>query len=227
MSSLEVVSFFSDRTVDFKLNERSPELTFAQRESLTRALGFLPESIAQIHQVHGDRVLEASQAFPIVQPIPDADALVTSTPGVALTVRTADCLPVYIFDPVRRAIGLAHAGWRSTHLQIVVKTISLMQKNWGSSPTDMKVAFGPAIRSCCYEVGEEFEKNFPADVTARSGRKFFDVAAANRRQLRSAGVKDENIADSMECTCCDKQFFSYRREAEKAGRHLSLLMIRN
>ena len=222
-----VVAFFSSRDVDFTLPDCQPvELSSAQTAYLARQSVPAHFPVAQIHQIHGDRIVEVStQDFPWAVPFPDADALITRSPQIGLMVRTADCLPVFLYDPVRRTIGLIHAGWRSTQKRIVAQTLDLLHGRWGTNPQDIRVVLGPAIRLCCYEVGEEFRKNFPAEVSEREGRRYFDLAAVNRRQLQEGGVLAQHIHDTRQCTCCAQQFFSFRREGAKAGRHLSFLAM--
>ncbi len=88
------------------------------------------------------------------------DGLITDTAGIALSVRVADCMPILLVDPVRRAVGAVHAGWRGTLARIVVKAIGEFRRNFGSDPADLKAAIGPGIHRCCYEVGEEFREKF-------------------------------------------------------------------
>ena len=111
--------------------------------------------------------------------------------------------------------------------RIVAHTVAKMQAKFGSKPADLKVAFGPSIRSCCYQVGTEFKKHFPSETVQKAGGLFLDIPLANRRQLLAAGVKPGHITDMKLCTFCDKRFFSYRREGEKAGRMISVMMIRH
>ena len=93
------------------------------------------------------------------------------------------------------------------------------------SAASLKVVLGPSIRECCYQVGEEFRDYFPSHVRDRDGHLYADVIAANRDQLLQAGVRQENIIDSGICTCCNKNYFSFRRDGEKAGRMISLMML--
>ena len=125
----------------------------------------------------------------------------------------------------RRAIGLAHAGWRGTYKAIAAKTVQKMQEKYASQPSDLKVVLGPGIRECCYQVGEEFRDYFPSHVKDREGHLYVDVIGANRDQLLQAGVRQENIFDSGICTCCNKNYFSFRRDGAKAGRMISLMML--
>ena len=113
---------------------------------------------ARLKQIHSDivRVVEK----PIAPEDLRGDALVTSTPGLALTVVTADCLPVLLADPKRRVVAVVHAGWRGTLRRIVEKTVGVMRQRFGVDPANVVAAFGPSIQVCCYEVGEEVVQEF-------------------------------------------------------------------
>ena len=113
--------------------------------------------------------------------------------------RTADCVPVFIYDPVKHVIALAHAGWKGTEQRIAFKTVKDMQKKFGCQPQDLKAVLGPSMCPCCYEVGPEFQEYFPKDITRRNGKLYVDVSAANRRQLTEAGIPDANIFDCGIC----------------------------
>lgn len=152
--------------------------------------------------------------------IPDCDALVTAVQGQVLTVRTADCLPITLWDKTGKAVAIVHAGWKGTHQKIAAKTVARL-KRLGVEPRNLRVVFGPAIRSCCYEVGPEFADRFPAQTlrSGRNGRFQFDLVLANRLQLQAAGVPAGNFKDLGLCTACDtRTFFSFRRDPSNAGR---------
>ncbi len=155
------------------------------------------------------------------------DALITQTPGTILSVLTADCLPVFLAaSRGPRAAGLVHAGWRGLKKGIAAKTVRRMIQEHGLRPSALIAVLGPAIRPCCYEVGESFLGVFPASARRRNGRVTMDLAAEAARQLQAAGMSSNRIFDSKLCTCCSSQlFYSYRREAEEAGRSLSTLEI--
>jgi hypothetical protein len=152
--------------------------------------------------------------------IKNCDALITTAIGRIMTVRTADCLPIFLWDSKGNAVAMVHAGWKGTHQKIAVKTVGRF-KRLGVKPENVRVVFGPAIRSCCYQVGPEFSARFPALTLKKStgDRLQFDLVLANRLQLAAAGVPTANCRDMKLCTACDAPtFFSFRREAEKAGR---------
>jgi YfiH family protein len=120
---------------------------------------------------------------------------------------------------------LAHAGWKGTAKMIAAKTVQRMQDKYASLPSELKIVLGPSIRGCCYQVGAQFRDYFPDHVQERAGFLYADVIGANRDQLLQAGVRRENILDSEICTCCNKDYFSFRRDGPKAGRMISLMML--
>ena len=146
-----------------------------------------------------------------------ADAVVTNRKGVLIGIQVADCTPVLLYDEKRRVVGAVHAGWRGTAAGILKNTINIMQQRFYSSPQDLKIAIGPAIRWCCYEVGYEVieavaKETGTGDYYKTKGSKYcMDIPSANRIQALSVGVKGENIWMSDECTfCLPEKYYSYR-----------------
>ena len=185
-----------------------------------------PVTVAAAEQVHGGSVAVVGSARER-GPLAGADALVTDLPGVALAIRTADCLPVFFADPSRRAVGLAHAGWRGLAAGITARVVTAMRRSFQSRARELHVAIGPAIRSCCYEVGPEFDARFGPHVQERGGRRTCDLIEAAVAQLTACGVRPERITDTQLCTACDTQrWFSLRREGPATGRLSSLIAIR-
>jgi YfiH family protein len=216
-----VVALTSDASLDFTPADFDLPLTDAQRTYLKK---YTNHDIFQVFwrkQVHGDAILET----PSPPGGEEADAFITAEKNVPIAIRTADCVPVFIFDPTRRAIGLAHAGWKGTHKHIAAKVVQKMQQTYQSRPADLKIVLGPSIRSCCYQVGPEFREHFPSHVSQRPNGLYVDIVAANRDQLIQAGIIPKNIFDSGLCTCCNKHYFSFRRDGSKAGRMISLMML--
>ncbi len=177
----------------------------------------VPGELAFLKQIHSDLILFADR--PGV--CGEGDALVTNLPGLALSIRTADCYPILLADARNRAIAAIHAGWRGTAARIVAKTLEKMTSEFGTTPSDVYAAIGPGIGVCCYEVGEEVARQFGYEA-----RTHLDLASENRKQLETAGVPPQNIEALGVCTFCDaERFFSYRREKEKAGRMTSFIRI--
>ncbi len=220
-----VLTILSDRRIDFSLPKGKFYLDAQQKKYLASAD---VAEMMNIRQVHGNHILVIDENYQsLTRSLPEADGLVTNLPGKALMVRTADCLPVFIYDPFNEVIGMVHAGWQSTQKKIVENTIQIMRKYFQSQPADIKAAFGPGIRSCCCQVTEEFSEYFPKEIERRDGHLYFDLPRANQNQLLEAGLSRENILDDLGCTCCNKKYFSYRREGEQAGRMLSLMMLKS
>lgn len=219
----EVLAFYGDRSVDFTPDKISGRFNQPQIDFLVDHLGSFVSYVVTIRQVHGNRIVVADRHTSHGL---EADGVITRQKGIPLTVRTADCLPVFLFDPGSRAIGLIHAGWKSTRERILVRAVEKMKEEFGVEPVNLKAAFGPVIGSCCYEVGKEFRDYFPEEVTEKEGHFFLDLPLINKRQLLASGVPGDHIFVSNSCTACDLNYFSYRREGEKAGRMISVIMLK-
>jgi YfiH family protein len=202
--------------------------------TLAASLDLDPNRIVRCRQVHSDRVIVVEDV-PSVQP--EADAVLTPVPGLFAAVKTADCLPLLIVDPVKRVAGAVHAGWRGTVLRIVTKVLDELGRRFRSNAEDLIVALGPAIGSCCYEVDDAvltpFRKAIPepnrfisvhASRNSGSGQTpHLDLTAVHQWELLAAGVDPENIYLSGLCTCCNKElFYSHRRDGFRSGRHIAL-----
>jgi hypothetical protein len=176
-----------------------------------------------LRQVHGVAVEEAPWSGR-----PVADAAVAPGPGFLLGIETADCLPVLLVDPHRRAVAAVHAGWRGTALGVTRAAVAALSKG-GSPARDLLAALGPAIGPCCYEVGEDVKAAFgPAGAAffkpARGGRDHLDVRAANRWQLIESGLDASRIGGVDECTYCRSDLYhSYRRDGPGSGRMISFV----
>jgi len=225
--SSHIVAFTSDRTVDFTLPEGQDELAPLQKEFLKDQLQVdLPE-VVNIRQVHGNKIVVATKdSIGGGRFETEADGLVTNVCRLPIAVRTADCLPIFIYDPRQECIGLIHVGWRGFQKGIVIQALRCMNERFGSQPKDMRVAFGPAIRDCCYEVGEEFKEYFPADIIHKDRGYYLALSQLSKKKLLDLKVEEKNVSDCGICTCCDKTYFSYRRQGNGAGRMISLMMLR-
>ena len=191
---------------------------------ICRELGISIASLVTGYQVHSDVVA-------VVGPnergniLPTTDALVTDSAAIGLTLRFADCVPVLFYDPCRRVIGIAHAGWKGTVDKICNKVIATFETVFGSRPADIIAGIGPAIGPCCYQVGEDVvrrvEEAFPYAgdllLPQADGSVHFDLWAANRRQLEDVGIT--TIEEARMCTSCrHDEFFSHRANHGKTGR---------
>ncbi len=202
-----------------------PPVWESREASRSRVSAALAEAgrLLLLKQVHGCAVWPAPW-----QGLPEGDAAIAEQPGLIVGVETADCLPVLIVDPTRRAAAAVHAGWRGTAAGIAGRAVQALVAR-GSRSADLLAALGPGIGVCCYEVGEELRAAFAQDAAAvfRSGSRgkpHLDVRLANVRQLSRAGLTADRIHQLDECTYCHPDlYYSFRREGKRAGRMLNYI----
>jgi YfiH family protein len=194
-------------------NASDPEQVTENRRQFARALGVTPESLTVIGAVHGSEIARVDRAVPLVK---DVDGLVTDRPGITLFATFADCFPLIAYDPLNRALGLAHAGWRGTAEEIAKKLVAALKREYGSVPAELRVGIGPGICGDCYEVGPEFAGRFEPEVrrAGEGDRLLLDLAEANRHQFLAAGVLPRRIRALDFCTFESDRLFSHRRRAD-------------
>ena len=223
------------------------------RRRLLAALDAENFTLAPLKQIHSD-VIHLFSFAPARTCKGDASA--TNRAGLLLAVQTADCVPIFLVDPKKRAVAAIHAGWKGTLARIAEKAVGRMRLEFGSKPSDLLAALGPSIGPCCYEVGADFVTKFTAQFAdaseyfdePRSGEEpnplqwmnmappghqppprnvHLDLPKANRAQLLGAGLRPQNIFLSGLCTACHTGlFFSHRREGGHSGRLMSVIGIR-
>ncbi len=229
----QVISSFSRRSdgnMSFSFGDTRNVLE--NRKKFLSGQGIDYRNLITAKQVHGKSVKYVTQsdkgkgAVDYDNAIADTDGFITDQPNLPIAILTADCLSIFIYDPLRPAIAILHAGWRSTEKNIAQEGVRAMQDKFGSRPESLLVGFGPSIRVCCFEVEDGFKSNFPFGLFRREERIFMDIALINRRQLIDCGVKEESIFDSALCTFSDNDLFSFRKEAQDAGRLMSVIMLR-
>jgi YfiH family protein len=209
------------------------EIVALNRRRVADAMDVTPEALVGIHQVHSPDVLTVDA--PLTGDKPKADALVTATPGLALTILTADCQPVLFCDPDANVIGAAHAGWRGALDGVLEATLDAMEA-LGATRENTRAVIGPSISQVAYEVGPEFLDAFMAESSENSrffangteDRMQFDLPAFGLHKLRQAGVGQAEW--TRHCTYSDPdRFYSYRRttHAKEAdyGRLISAIRL--
>ena len=192
-------------------------------------LGIEPTKLFMMNQVHGKCVVVAENATGLKGEMFEADGVITKKKNIALTIQTADCVPILLYDPRTRAIGAVHAGWRSASLGIITETISRMKTDLNSDPADCHALIGPSIGPCCYEVGRDVSRHFPASAKNQTPKKRYrlDLWKITLQQLVRSGIKEENILKTKLCTAHHTDiFFSYRSEGHQTGRMMALIMMR-
>lgn len=184
-----------------------------------------------MNQVHGDEVIHKTNKKPS---FPTADSIITNQTNLALCLKTADCVPIFLYDPKNFVIAAVHAGWRGTALKLVKKTIKKLEHFYATDPENLYAFIGPSIGACCYKVGRDVFDNF--HFLGKNRQDFFgklkgdrymmDIKSINAFMLEQSGVLQENIEVANFCTCCEEKLFhSYRRDAETSGRNISFITL--
>ena len=213
-----------------------PENVRKNYEILGDAVGFRPEQTVFTRQTHTDIVERVGREHcgrGLLREVEaPCDALITNEPGVALTVFTADCTPILLYDPVRQAVGAVHSGWRGTAAGIVARAVEAMSAAFGSDPGDLRAAIGPCISQCCFETDADVPE---AMLTALGeaarpairpcGEKYYvNLKEINALWLRRAGVRRIDV--SADCTACQpRRFWSHRRVGNARGSLAAIIML--
>ena len=198
-------------------NNKNP----GDRGRLSTLVGLDSNYVVRPKQVHSAEI----KFVDIPGEIQATDALISKSNSVVLSIQVADCIPLFLADPLNGIIGLVHAGWRGVEKRIIPDTVNKMVRKGGSR--DGIIAFmGPSIRQCCFEIGPDVSKKFPIDclINGNGDRSFLDLQRVATNQLIHSQILAKNILSSEECTKCNPdKYFSYRRSGEKAGRMISVI----
>ena len=203
---------------------------------VAEAIGAEAGQIVTTDQTHTTNVLRVGKkqcgiGVTRKRPYTDVDGLITNEPNVVLATFYADCVPLYFVDPVHRAIGLSHSGWRGTVNRMGKETLIAMNREFGTEAHDAIAAIGPSICQDCYEISQDVAEHFVDEFATTddpnasdillykgAGKYQLDLWECNRRVLVEAGVKEDNIAISNICTCCNSSLlFSHRASHGKRG----------
>lgn len=214
-----------------------PENVIARRESFLNSIGLGLDDLVAGKQMHGTNIavieknLRGSGSRSYENAIPETDSLIAREPGIILSVFTADCVPIFIFDPETPAVGIVHAGWRGTINLIAGLTLKKMMAEFKTDPGKCLVAIGPAIGEDCFEVAPDLADKFiavhPEIVIKNLDRYVVDLSALNSIILQETGVNPANIFDSGICTVCQsKEFYSYRAEKGIMGRMMGVIALK-
>jgi YfiH family protein len=229
------------------------ENVLKNRNAFHSAIGATDSPVVLLRQFHS--AVAQFFAEPPAEPH-KGDASFTNSRGILLGVQTADCVPILLVDPKKRAVAAIHAGWRGTLARIAEKTVGEMRMHFGSKPADILAALGPAVGGCCYEVGTELATEFTSQFAdaaeyfdeLRTGEEpnplqwlnrmppghqpppknvRLDLRKANRSQLLANGLRESNIFVSELCTACRPDLlFSYRKEGAQSGRLLAAVGVK-
>jgi polyphenol oxidase len=204
---------------------------------LAAAFALPLEYFLVLNQIHGDDIFviqEHGDYFSSRSEL-NYDAMVTSRANLAVCIKTADCVPVFFVDRIKKVVAVMHAGWRGSALSISAKVIRLMQNQYGSLPQDILAAIGPSIGRCCYEVDGATaaafrrQKNSESFLSPGGGKDkwMLDLPEANRYQILECGIPEANIESSGLCTSCRQDiFFSHRGAGGITGRQINFMLIK-
>ncbi|MFA4839441.1 MAG: peptidoglycan editing factor PgeF [Candidatus Neomarinimicrobiota bacterium] len=194
------------------------------RRLFCSALDFPMAYLAHANQIHSGNVAVIDRAGSV----PDTDALTTNMPDIFLNVKTADCVPILLFEPKQKVVAAVHAGWKGIINNVIENTIETMIARFHCKPSRILVAIGPSIRSCCYEVQSGVAGQFSeSEIVRQNGRLFLDATKAVHTGLENAGILPKNIDDCGCCTMCEpKRFYSYRRDGVRSGRMMAVIGMR-
>ena len=223
---------FSSMNLNFKRGD-DPDAVMENYRRMAAALNMRVEDMVLSDQTHTTNVrviTEEDRGKGILRPqdYSDVDGMITNVPGIVLVTSYADCVPLYFVDPVRKAIGLSHSGWKGTVGHIGQKTVWKMHEVYGSEPKDIVAAIGPSICQSCYEVSDDvaeaFRANFTADEAADilldkgNGKYQLDLWKANWYVLTDAGILPEHLSVTDLCTACHPELlWSHRKTNGQRG----------
>ena len=197
-----------------------------------RALGCKPESIFDVWQVHSADAVCARAPRPVDESYRQADIILTDRPEVSLFMRFADCVPIFVYDPHKAVVGVAHAGWMGTLRDVATVTVNTMHKQYGSNPADIIACIGPSIGPDHYEIGadvilqvmQKFGDESEGVLKSNNGKIHFDLWKTNKILLERAGVGKIEVAGI--CTACHTEdWYSHRAEKGRTGRFGALISL--
>lgn len=214
----------------------APENVAENYNRLAEALRISGKRIFSNHQVHGNqvRVIDAKDEKTGFYAELEYDAAITDREDVILTAVHADCIPVFFYDPIKRAVGAAHSGWKGTVLEVAAQTVEKMTETYGTKPADVLVWIGPGICKNCFlvrnDVYQQFLTQLPwsADYMEQVAEDQYtvDMKGIIAKSLQQCGVASDNIHDMQLCTSCQEGlFFSHRRDKGNTGAMVGMIAL--
>ena len=218
-----------------------PEAVLENYRRIATIMGVTPENFVATDQTHTTNIkrvghLDLGKGITKPKDYTDIDGLITNEPNIVLSTFYADCVPLYFVDPVNKAIGLSHSGWRGTVNRMGQKTLEAMKREFGTNPQDVYAAIGPSICQNCYEISQEVAEHFYQEfvshgkeilIDKQNGKYQLDLWKTNEIILLEAGIQPEHLAITNICTCCnDKLLFSHRASMGRRGNLGAFLMLK-
>jgi len=205
--------------IGFGLGDRDQNV-ITNRNTIKQTLGITV--LVSARQVHGTKVSNVTKRPATDLEVDGYDALITNVAGIGLMIQHADCQAVLLHDPVQKAVGIIHAGWRGSVAGIINTTVEKMIYTFATNPADLRAAISPSLGPCCAEFVHYRSELPPSFHRYQVRPHYFDFWAISHDQLRQTGVPDANIVTANLCTVCNSDFFSYRRD-KNTGRCASVI----
>lgn len=221
----------------------SDEIVLENLKIFADKVGFEPEQVLSLPQIHSDIIYKVGEencgeGYFLRDKIREGDGYITNQKGIVLGVKAADCVPI-LFEAEKDgkivAVGAVHAGWRGTVAKIAVKCAKMLGDEYGVTPENIRIAIGPCIHKCCYEVGEDFlqsvadalgNENADKFISHKGEHLFCDLVGLNRHLLLDCGILPQNIDVIDECTCCNPdKYFSHRFSKGNRGTMLNVIYM--
>jgi YfiH family protein len=235
LDKYNLVNFISDKSVDINYSKQSRDEI---RSILQGISDYKFKKIISPRQTHTNNVVDITLDN-LDSELNDVDGIITKLKGVALTIATADCQSIILYDKKNKVIGNIHSGWKSTLNKIIVNAVNLMRNNYGSNVKDIIVCIGPSIMGCCFEVDKDvvdmFTSNFDdidefirlGEIKEGKQKYYIDTVGINKRELCNLGILEENIYLSNVCTKCSSDaYYSYRVHGQDSGRNVTLISMK-
>lgn len=234
---------FTLKPLDFGDNsnyEEKKDVVDKNYKAICNELNIDYKNIVRPYQTHTNNVKEVGENLGIfLQENKEIDGLITNKRNKVLSLTFADCTPIYLFDPLKRAIGNIHSGWQGTVKKIAKKAVEKMTGVYGSNPKDIICVIGPTIRKCHFEVEDDvkdiFLKEFrtmeniitKGEIKQSKQKYYIDTVTINKNMLMEMGINEENIIDCGICSVCNFDLIhSYRKDGKSAGRNTAMIMLK-
>lgn len=235
LDQYDLVNFITDKSVDINYSKQSRDVI---RSILQGMSDYQFRKIISPRQTHTNNVVVIDENN-LDSELYDVDGIITNIKGIALTIATADCQSIILYDKKNQVIGNIHSGWKGTLNKILSNAVNLMIDKFSSKVEDIIVCIGPSIMGCCFEVDKDvvdmFNNNFTniddcirlGDIKEGKQKYYIDTIKINRKELCKLGILEDNIYLSNVCTkCSSDKYYSYRAHGMDSGRNVTLVCMK-
>ena len=235
----DVINYFAFKPHNFRRTQVTDEERLSMINEINSNLNVKIDKIIRPYQQHTSniKIVDENTSNDDLDAV---DGVITNKKGVGLTIVTADCQAIYLYDEVKKVIGCIHSGWSGTYQRIISNAIQMMIDNFNSNPKDIKAFIAPSILKCCFEVDEDLKEKFEAEfkdidiqsciekgeIKDNKQKYFIDTVSINKQVLMNLGLLEENIVSSNICSKCNNDFIhSHRADGSESGRNMALICM--